>query len=281
VGYGDYLMLSGAVRELKRRFPGVAITALGAENAPMFRQVFAGNPYITYASQLRPEQRHFDLPLLRLDKPDEAAGRNIWMPGFTPIPGNLYLRPDELQWALRATTDIRQRSGCAALVYLNPYAKPSHTMPSGEHRVYPYHVNKEWGIERYAAVIRAAGARIAFLQPNAFDDPRPFAEGAHSVANCPSFRHAAALLSHCDAYLGCEGGMHHAAAALGIRGVVIYGGWISPGLSGYACHDNVYRGRFRDACGLRSECAHCREAMAAIPPAELVQRLKLAIDLRE
>lgn len=280
MGYGDYLMLSGTVRDFKRRFPSVAITAQAAEDAPMFPQVFAGNPYITYARQLRPQQRYLDLPLLRLDKPDEAAGRNIWMPGFTPIPGNLYLRPDESQWALRATTDIRRRSGCAALVYLNPYAKRSQPMPGGR-RVYDFHVNKEWGIERYAAAIRGAGARIAFLQPNAFDEPRPFVEGAHPLANCPSFRHAAALLSHCDAYLGSEGGMHHAAAALGIRGVVIYGGWISPGLSGYACHDNVYRGRFQDACGLRSECAHCREAMAAIHPAEIAQRLKLALDLRE
>jgi hypothetical protein len=46
-----------------------------------------------------------------------------------------------------------------------------------------------------------------------------------------------------------EGGLHHAAAALGVRAVVIFGGFISPATTGYELHTNLFTGG--QACGMR------------------------------
>lgn len=77
-----------------------------------------------------------------------------------------------------------------------------------------------------------------------------------------TFRQACAVLAHSQAYVGPEGGLHHAAAAVGRPAAVIFGGYISPSITGYAMHRNLYAGG--EPCGMRIPCGHCREAMEQI-----------------
>ncbi len=79
------------------------------------------------------------------------------------------------------------------------------------------------------------------------------------------------MLSHAQAYLGPEGGLHHAAAALRVRAVVIFGSFISPETTGYPFHANCYVADAHAPCGRWGDCAGCRAAMDAISP-ELVAR---------
>jgi FkbM family methyltransferase len=51
---------------------------------------------------------------------------------------------------------------------------------------------------------------------------------------------AAGVLSGASLLISPEGGLHHAAAALGVRAVVIFGGFISPATTGYALHTNLF-----------------------------------------
>jgi ADP-heptose:LPS heptosyltransferase len=77
-----------------------------------------------------------------------------------------------------------------------------------------------------------------------------------------TFRDAVAILKNAAAYVGAEGGMHHAAAAVGVSGVVIFGGFIPPSVTGYGLHTNLAGSdRF---CGSFAACEHCRDAMNAI-----------------
>lgn len=62
--------------------------------------------------------------------------------------------------------------------------------------------------------------------------------------------------------MGCEGGMHHGSAAVGIPAVVLFGGFIHPRTTGYESHANIFTGG--RACGSIKPCAHCRQAMLAI-----------------
>ena len=120
--------------------------------------------------------------------------------------------------------------------------------------------NKDWGFAKYKAValsLLAEGVRVAqFAYAGAQLLP--------GVEKLPAttFRDALALLSNASLYVGAEGGMHHGAAAVGVRGVVIFGGWIPPASTGYAMHVNLTGGG--DACGRLSPCSHCREAMNKI-----------------
>jgi len=86
------------------------------------------------------------------------------------------------------------------------------------------------------------------------------------------FRLACAVLARARAYVGHEGGLHHAAAALGIPGVVIFGGFTPVELTGYAIHHNLGVS-LAAACGMRMPCAHCAAAMADITPERVLREL--------
>lgn len=77
-----------------------------------------------------------------------------------------------------------------------------------------------------------------------------------------TFRQACGALSGAKLYIGPEGGLHHAAAALGIPAVVIFGGFIHPRTTGYDLHTNLFVGD--EPCGSTNYCVHCVDAMASI-----------------
>jgi hypothetical protein len=274
MGYGDYLMLSGMARDLRKKLR-VAVTAKTLEHTEFFRAVFRGNPHVTRAAEVAPGTPCIDLPKLELGRRDPAGGRIEWRDDFTPQRGDLYLEPEERAFAVRAMEAVRREAGERPLVFLNPYAKQGAVL-NATAVSYEHHFNKEWGAARYAALVGRLRDRVAFVQTFAPEDARPPVPGA-LLAPGSSFRQAAALLDECDAYLGCEGGMHHVAAALGKRAVVIFGGWISPRTSGYAFHDNVYRGEPGGACGALAPCEHCTRIMADISVEEIAMRMAAAL----
>lgn len=121
--------------------------------------------------------------------------------------------------------------------------------------------NKQWPVQRYAALAdalkRETGLRVVqFVPPSV----RALLAGAE-VIRTPSFRHALAVLQRAELYIGPEGGLHHGAAAIGTKAVVIFGGFNTPRSTGYPWHANLTVG---EPCGTIAPCAHCRAAMASI-----------------
>jgi hypothetical protein len=97
--------------------------------------------------------------------------------------------------------------------------------------------------------------------------------GGRNVTFRPTahFIDAVRVLNQAALYLGHEGGMHHAAAALDVPAVVIFGGAPSVRATGYADHTN-FGG---DApCGNWLPCAHCAQTMNAITPEAVIQAVK-------
>ena len=73
-----------------------------------------------------------------------------------------------------------------------------------------------------------------------------------------TFREACAILSRASLFVGTDGGLHHAAAALGIPSVVIWTGFTSPKHLGYDEHINIHDGG--EPCGtINKVCPHCTE----------------------
>ncbi len=90
-----------------------------------------------------------------------------------------------------------------------------------------------------------------------------------------TFRQAAAILSVCRAYVGPEGAMHHAAAALNIPSVVLWSEFISPEITGYETQRNI---RHANAtCGARVPCVGCRLSMELITVEEVLQELEAVL----
>ena len=65
-------------------------------------------------------------------------------------------------------------------------------------------------------------------------------EGVRPIETA-DFRAACAALAGARAAVLPEGGLHHAAAALDIPAVVIFGAMTSPANTGYASHVNLFR----------------------------------------
>ncbi len=91
-----------------------------------------------------------------------------------------------------------------------------------------------------------------------------------------SFRDACAVLSYARLYVGTEGGLHHAAAALGVPAVVYHGGYISPETTGYDGQIALYR-KDGSPCGQRVHCPHCRAIAEDISVDEALEAIEEAL----
>lgn len=123
--------------------------------------------------------------------------------------------------------------------------------------------NKQWPVEHYQQVARAlqfAGHHVVQFNNGLSNVP---------IIQTSNFRMAAAVLSRASLFVGPEGGLHHAAAALGVPAVVLFGGFISPEVTGYESHVNLFTGDDL-GCGMLDPCPHCRSAMNKITVDQVV-----------
>ncbi len=171
----------------------------------------------------------------------ELAGKWGWNYEFRPIPGEMFLTDEERQWAEKYGKDF---------ILIEPNV-PTKSVA----------VNKQWDVRRYDKVAR-------YLHKDGHDIRQFIYRGyKHRVPlsktiPTPSFRHALAVMERAKLYIGPEGGLHHGAAAMGTRAVVIFGGFIPPEVTGYDTHINISANG--KACGSFRNCSHCRVAMESI-----------------
>lgn len=123
-------------------------------------------------------------------------------------------------------------------------------------------MNKDWGIGKWTRLADRFFGRIALLQLGPEGTPRL----GHGVDffETGEFRTALALLARSAGFIGTDGGLHHAAAALGLPAVVLWGGYSSPDILGYPFHRNIHHAHSESPCGRLEPCEHCRAAMARI-----------------
>lgn len=244
MGLGDDLMITGEVKELAKSNLGTKYAVLLNNHNQRWSEVFVNNPHMA-----TPEYVRSGAPVHWLS---HRAGRR-YMSGETkekriftdigPYPGELYF---DRQEAARSSEE-RQTLGDNAVI-IEPNLKPN---ASG---------NKDWGWHNWEKLVQ--------ILPNV-NWVQLAAEGYKALPNVkvirpPSYRDAAALISHSALCVLPEGGLHHAAAAVGKRAIVLFGGYVSPVQTGYNTHVNIFTGG--TPCGMKIPCAHCKMSMAAISP---------------
>lgn len=268
MGYGDYLMLAGRARATQQ-LTHKKCTVSSREGTFFYKEVFRSNPHIVMSGS--PEALGaIDLPFPAHGHVDHVGARIHWAPwDEPPIPGTIFFSHAEIERAEQIIKRVQMFTKDKPLIWINPFAKDGEII-NGTWVAYDWRTNKEWPFDKWIETVRAMSSDFGFITANYGN--RPHVPGT-IVVPTESWREAAAIMAMCDAYVGCEGGMHHTAAALGKRGVVIFGHWISPMLTGYAIHDNVYRGHLASACGALTKCTECAEVMASIEPSEITSRL--------
>lgn len=129
--------------------------------------------------------------------------------------------------------------------------------------------NKQWGAGNWLQLVKLRPDLdwVQCCPPGA-----PALPGVRRIETA-SFRDACAVLLHCRAAVLPEGGLHHAAAALAKRAVVLFGAMTRPWNTGYGLHENIW---IDDpaALGWRIRNPACDRAWAQITP----QRVAATLD---
>jgi ADP-heptose:LPS heptosyltransferase len=221
LGIGDQLIGTGLARGAAARGKRIAFgdgrQILWDQHSAM---IFHGNPNVARPGSEGAKDLEW-IPFYKGNRIYNRPGgdRWIWNYEFKPKPGEIFLDAIELAHGRRYGKDF---------VLVEPSMLQWKT----------YAANKDWGRDNFQAVVdrlRAAGETVLQFK---FKRGAEMLKGAMK-ARTLSFREAMGVLKNAKLYIGPEGGMHHAAAALGIPAVVIFGGWIPPSVTGYDMHANI------------------------------------------
>lgn len=241
MGWGDEIMATGEARLLQERDPR-PVAVRSATGKARWHPIFEGNPRLSRDGAGDVQWLHNwsgNRPYIAAYSRTRYTFRS-----YRPPPGEIYFSAAETQQGARGR----------GLVLVEPTIGPAACS-----------VNKDWGFARWQALIRLLpGVPWAQMGPSG----TRWLEGAARLETA-DFRSAAAVLARALLYVGPEGGLHHAAAAVGTPAVVLFGGFNSPEFTGYDTHCNLHPGG--TPCGQRLPCEHCRRAWEAITP-DLVAR---------
>ncbi len=131
--------------------------------------------------------------------------------------------------------------------------------------------NKSWGVEKYielASKLKDEGIPVLEIGTSSNHKRIPCSE--YYVT--PTFRSAMQVVSSVKLYVGPEGGLHHAAGSLNKDAVVLFGGYISPVITGYDHHVNLFIPRHEGdlGCGSLRPCSHCKNVLEHITIPEVL-----------
>ena len=263
MGYGDEIMATAEAREMKRADPCAKIV-IGDGEREVWHEIFAGNPNVSRLADVRTGDRVAWLANYYgcrpyLDYARTTPTRQVFR-RYRARRGELFFSAVERERAGALLVD-RRKAG-KFLISIEPNVV--------------YGPNKEWGFAKWQQVADALGARAVLVQPSY---GRPILRGVEALES-PSFRSFAAVLAECDLHLGPEGGLHHAAAAVGRPAVVVYGGRIHPDITGYSFHVNLDRNEPGSPCGMIAPCEHCRRGLDSIAVDEVLAAASRLLDIR-
>lgn len=243
MGMGDEIMASAQAKELNIRTgqPVVIVDRLGRVRT---HEVWYRNPRII----LQPKNpRYVTLtngPHVRPYIQAKGTTRFVWKP-WGRLTGEIYLTPDEIAFG----------ENFAGKILIEPNVKAG---SSG---------NKSWLWGRWQQLVDMTGWE--FIQVGIANTRR--LENVQFVQT-NTFREACAVLHNSRAFVGTEGGLHHAAAAFGVPAVVLWSEFISPDITGYDTQHNI---RHAGApCGSRIPCHGCLTAMSDISVDEVAAALQ-------
>jgi len=199
-----------------------------------------------------------------IDYARSGGSKQVLRSSYTPMRGSFHFTDDELKRAREWMSDREVEPGFVAF---DPYVKGTF---SG--------TNKEWPMSGWIRVVgKLRVSQVQTVQMSPGRAPTMFGVSGRVQEEV---RMAMAIMSFAGAVLCSEGFLHHAAAALKIPAVVIWGGRSDPNILGYPEHENLYVETEGSPCGSMSRtCDHCTDAMGRIYPEDVlavIQRVRRA-----
>lgn len=245
MGWGDELMAAG---EAQKAYAGEPVAILNSpKGAPRWHAAWQGNlkilkPGMSYRHSIVNGPGH--RPYV------QTWNGNRWFwKQYKPTPAELHFSAAELA----AVQDLEP-----GFIALEPHCKEKAEA-----------VNRDWGWQKWEAL------SAMLLQCN----HRVVQFGVKGVQVLPGVqfwetpdpRIMAAGLGRAKAFVSTEGGFHHTAGAMNVPGVVIYGHFNSPMVTGYDMHRSIFSGGL--GCGSRVKCKECRQFLDALSADQVFREL--------
>ena len=241
-------MAAGEARQLHRK-TGKAVMIVGVDGRPRWNEIWRGLSYLLKGPAGVPVISLMNCGGHRPYIAGKTPQRWTWKP-YVPKRTEIIFTPEELEFA----------EPYRGMVMLEPNVKATG------------HDNKAWLAVRWIQLahdIVARGIKVVQCVPPGHNH---LELKVARTPETPTFRHAAAVLSVARAFVGTEGGLHHAAAAVGTPAVILWSEFISPEITGYERQTNIRHAG--NPCGSRIPCAGCKASMNAITVSEVVQALE-------
>ena len=270
MGYGDDLMITGIARIEKKKHPNKQVVIGNLDEKKIYHSIiYDNNPNITHVNNLdRLKSVHFknyhnfNRPYINYEKSN--LDKWIWNMDFSPTPGQLYFSEQEKKIADKIIFEAKQfwkkknKSNYNAIIFLETSSTKIHSSSLSIKMK-----NKDWGDSNWLQLVKKIKNDYLIIQ--SVHETSKKIEGIFCSNKKFNFRIACAILEKCDLFVGPEGGIGHAAAALNKKAVIYFGGWIHPKLTGYNFHENLYFFHPKSPCGARGYiCDHCKEARKSI-----------------
>jgi hypothetical protein len=242
MGMGDAVMSSA----LAEQMPAGRRAVFGDGKTPVWSAIWENNPKI--AGTTGPDTNWVaDYPGHRPYIKAIEPKRYVFNESFRAPYGRIYLSQQERDWA------ARQVKGDYVLV--EPYVKDH--VP-----ILKLGANKAWN--GWDELLKMD---LPWLQIG--DGTK---KAKTRFVHTGRVRNALAMVAGAKLVVTTDGMLHHAAAALGVPAVVLWGGVVSPKILGYPTHINIWNGA--ESCGSYAEvCPHCREAMDSISVEQVKKHL--------
>ena len=245
MGFGDAILATGHARPLYDKAERIYF---GTEKYAEYEtDVYANNPHLGTPEQYKVDQANGFKDCAFVEnymghRPYVAHGGTthvVWNKEYRAPKGDIYLTPDELR---RGKALYGER-----YILIEPHTK--NTVGG----------NKCWLWDRWQEVADILGRDHELLQNGT---PKKKLRGVRFV-EMVEFRDALVAVAGAKLVVTTQGGLHVAAAALGVPAVVLWGEYAHPRNLGYEDHVNLYTGG-DEPCGRTVECAGCVQAMREI-----------------
>jgi hypothetical protein len=245
VGVGDWILASGEAEKC----PEGKKVVFGNGTKAWHHEVFEGNPKITkHASQADywipnyPGSRPYIKKVI-------PYTQYFFDENYRAPYGKIYLTDQEREWAKKVCP--------SEFVIVEPNVKDE-----GNGGILCLGRNKAWNKWDELLKMDVPWLQIGTRKPKV------------GQVKTETFRKALAVLERAKLVVTTDGALHHAAAALGVPAVVLWGGFVSPKILGYPTHTNIWSGA--EPCGwFKTDCEHCKKAMDSIT----VDQVRRAIEM--
>lgn len=275
MGWGDDLMWLGEANEIHKEHPDAVIH--DGDKANRYSELWKGNDWVVDTNYKGPKK-----VIVYPRKPNNGNRWYIKGWGSGKIIYQKY-KPKPAPYVVEAYESLEAalmlgRKCYRPVVIINPDTKNT-TLSD----------NKDWGIDNWqhlADLLNRHYDVVRLKPPGKVHDVsgvvkynQPQIEGVIEIKN-DSIRDAWAIASQADAIITPEGGLHHFAAAVDVKAFVIYGGVISPDITGYDGQSNYVYDHPHTPCGSQVSCKHCKEAMKSIKPETIYENVREYMDGR-